>query len=119
MAQTNKTMTVSEFKFWLEGVEEMQSDGWSPDKRQWDRIREKINQLETTQATPVAQVPSVAYREPVDPNRPIQYANSGLQHIAAQPTNNPLLASSEGPTASPIRTPNIDSSNGKYDPAFI
>lgn len=113
------TITVKEFHMWLEGVEEMQAEGWSPDKRQWDRIREKINQLETTQAVPVTPAPVVAYREAVDPNRTIQYANSGLQHIAATPTNNPLLASSEGPAATPIRTPNIDSSNGKYDPAFI
>ena len=36
-------ITVKEFKMWLQGVEEMQPDGWSPDQRQWAKIRAKID----------------------------------------------------------------------------
>ena len=35
-------ITVKEFKMWLQGVEEMQMDDWSPDQRLWAKIRAKI-----------------------------------------------------------------------------
>ncbi len=39
---SNKKITLNEFHAWLEGVEELQPDGWSPDADQWELIRNKI-----------------------------------------------------------------------------
>lgn len=118
------TITVKEFQMWLAGVEEMQTEGWSPDKRQWDRIREKINQLDTTVVTtqpqyvapqgPVYRTEEVA----IDPNRPIQYAEAGLPRVTAPPPNGALFGNSDNP-AMTSKTPNIDTSNGQYQPAFL
>lgn len=35
-------ISISEFRAWLAGVEDMQSDGWHPNQEQWGRIRAKI-----------------------------------------------------------------------------
>lgn len=40
-----KSQTLAEFRAWLEGVEELQDEDWSPNKSQWDLIREKINNI--------------------------------------------------------------------------
>lgn len=111
---------------WLEGVEEMQPEGWSPDKRQWDRIREKINQLEAPAAAPQYSQPQFSpqqyqYREEpqLDPNRQVQFAGGGLPRAAAPPApNNQLFGNSDTPGV-PSRTPNVDTSTGGYEPAFI
>ena len=118
-------ITINEFKMWLEGVEEMQPENWSPDKRQWDRIREKINQLEATvqPAQPVQYAPSApVYREeqiqyaPVS-NAPVQYAPSTMPRVAPPPPNAALFGGDN--PAFPVKTPNVDSSNGTYEAPFI
>lgn len=38
-------ISVSDFKHWLSGVEDMQPADWVPDAEQWKKIRAKINQL--------------------------------------------------------------------------
>lgn len=38
-------ITISEFKQWLSGVEDMQPDDWVPDSGQWAKIRAKIECL--------------------------------------------------------------------------
>jgi hypothetical protein len=43
------SITVAEFKQWLCGVEEMQSDDWHPSAEQWIKIRNKIEQLQLAQ----------------------------------------------------------------------
>jgi hypothetical protein len=35
-------ISVSEFKSWMSGVEDMQDTGWVPSKPQWERIKSKI-----------------------------------------------------------------------------
>lgn len=55
-----KKISFSEFKFWLQGVEEMQDAGWSPSPAQWEKIKEKLALVEmngTPQPVPTA-VPS-------------------------------------------------------------
>jgi hypothetical protein len=117
-----KQMTVQEFKYWLSGVEEMQSDDWSPDKRQWDRIREKIDSIVSN--TVVTQSPqrieSFAEQSPQEKfvERPVQYAPSGVGRVAAPPPSGALFGNADNP-AFPVKTPNVDSSKGGYEPAFI
>lgn len=41
----DQTITVSEFKQWLSGVEDMQQAGWVPNDEQWKKIRSKIAAL--------------------------------------------------------------------------
>lgn len=50
-----QTITVSEFKAWLAGVEDMQGANWIPSKEQWKKIRNKINILVDTPTTNVMQ----------------------------------------------------------------
>ncbi len=117
------TITISEFRHWLAGVEEMQPDGWSPDKRQWDRIREKINQLEAVVPAPVVQQvvqqPVPVYRDEPIANIQPQYASPGLHPRAvAPPPNNALFANADMQNV-PVRTPNVDTSTGNYESAFM
>lgn len=121
---TNK-LTVSEFRYWLSGVEEMQPDDWCPSKQQWDKIRDKIDQLEVTQPVMVQpQIDQPIYRTPaapvapvIDPNRPVQYVGGGLSPAAAPPPNAALFGTDTPGITS--KTPNIDTSNGQYLPAFL
>jgi len=49
MAARKKAMkkcTLKEFRAWLEGIEEIQPDSWSPDATQWNMIRQKIGSIE-------------------------------------------------------------------------
>jgi hypothetical protein len=38
-------ISVSEFKSWISGIEDMQEDDWVPNKAQWDKIKAKIELL--------------------------------------------------------------------------
>jgi len=40
-----KKQTLSEFRAWLAGVEELQPENWAPDATQWKLIREKIESI--------------------------------------------------------------------------
>lgn len=123
---SENTITIKEFKMWLQGVEEMQPEDWTPDSRQWARIRQKINSI--VDAPPASQQPGVGqvigYRDPyaqpsVQPG-PVQMAPGGLSRpsgIAPAP-NNALFGNADSPTV-PVKTPNVDSSSGSYEPAFI
>jgi len=42
----NRKISMSEFKAWLDGVEEMQPSGWVPNSEQWRTIRDKIETIE-------------------------------------------------------------------------
>jgi hypothetical protein len=114
-------ITIKEFRMWLEGVEEMQPENWSPDTNQWKKIREKLNTIEEPIPTISVQQPAVVYRAPEHQEPiyqgPVQMAQPGLRNISAPPANNALFAGDNPST--PVRTPNIDSSSGNYEPAFI
>ena len=63
-------ISVSEFKSWLSGVLDFQTDDWTPDKTQWEKILAKIEQLDDTSSIPPQHKPEVApsHQEP-DPYR--------------------------------------------------
>lgn len=126
------TLTVKEFRMWLEGVEEMQAEGWVPDARQWQRIRDKINTVSTQSSTPLHTPPpppppigvthrnSVMYDVPTisPPVGPSVLNTANRQQPPSPETVNPLF-SSTGVSGSPARTPDIDTGNGKqYESSF-
>lgn len=41
-----KKISLIEFKAWLDGIEEMQPEGWSPNAEQWKTIRNKFDLIE-------------------------------------------------------------------------
>lgn len=120
-------ITVKEFKMWLQGVEEMQPDGWSPDQRQWAKIRAKIDII--TEAESIEPVPAKYATPYIAPRFGPDAApsNAGAQPVTApvmpralpvQPTQlaGPF-ASGDGQT--PVKTPNIDTGVGKpYESSF-
>lgn len=74
----DQSITVSELKQWLSGVEDMQPADWIPNAEQWKKIRAKIAQLseevdEIAPATPTIQTPQyAAYQQPIY-QQPIQH----------------------------------------------
>lgn len=56
MAAKRKRLTLSEFKAWLQGVEELQPKGWSPTAEQWALVRSKIELISESSVT-VTRVP--------------------------------------------------------------
>ena len=120
-------ITVKEFKMWLQGVEEMQMDDWSPDQRQWAKIRAKIDIIDESESIAPAPVkypaPYVAPRFGPD----VSPQTAGAQPVTApvmpralpvQPTQlaGPF-ANGDGQT--PVKTPNIDTGVGKpYESSF-
>lgn len=56
MAAKRKKITLSEFKAWIQGVEQLQPKDWAPTAEQWKMIREKI-ELITETKTLIEQAP--------------------------------------------------------------
>jgi hypothetical protein len=54
-----KKYTLKEFQAWLEGIEEIQPDDWTPDKKQWDMIREKIGAIVEEEKPATVEKPDV------------------------------------------------------------
>lgn len=116
----NKTLTIKEFKMWLEGVEEMQPDGWVPSETQWKRIREKINMIDESQPAVIE-----SYRPPVGQSIPrgpdVQApAFSGMPpgfppefSTLPRPSGPPPTGPFATDGGTPVKTPNVDTSNGK------
>jgi hypothetical protein len=46
--KSNEKIKVRDFKMWLSGFLEFQTDDWVPNKLQWDLIKNKLNNLEET-----------------------------------------------------------------------
>jgi hypothetical protein len=58
----SKSISIKEFQMWLDGVEEMQEADWTPDARQWKRIRAKIDTIDSALPKPNLETPF--YRGP-------------------------------------------------------
>ena len=132
----NTKITIKEFRMWLQGVEEMQDPAWVPNPTQWQRIREKINTIEDEPETVVVhqpvvhQAPQVAYPVPPTgvplgneipgvPAGPSSLASAPypVASLPATPPPGGLFATPEAPNM-PVRTPNIDTTNGQYQSSF-
>ena len=135
MADDTK-ITVKEFRMWLQGVEEMQDPAWVPNPTQWARIREKINTI-TEEQEAVHAAPVQQYQQPVIPpsvNYPVPPTGVPLGNdvpgipagpssfqqrpwVPPAPPAGGLFATPESPNM-PVRTPNIDTTDGTYQSSF-
>jgi len=129
MSTEKKKLTIKEFKMWLQGVEEMQDENWIPTATQWKRIREKIDDINDQAPAAPAQPAPVMYAPPAPtyatPAGPTVLAPGGMGNPAGAtapsfapappPAGVPLASGSE---QIPVKTPNIDTTNGQYRSAF-
>lgn len=114
-ASNSEGITLSEFRAWLEGVEDMQGPEWTPNLEQWRRIRAKIDSIEETEvvASPALQYPP-GVRTPA-PRPQVQGTMNGElaapQRMPAPPMPQAPIGLPTGPNGQ-IKTPDIDSSAG-------
>lgn len=123
-AKTTKKrkITLENFISWLEGVEEMQPGGWSPNKEQWNLIRNKIAVIEPDVVETV--IERVVEKPIQVKTQPVQQPASQLQppQHSSIPVTKPseirmpyLMATSP---EQKTKTPDIDTSDGKYESPF-
>lgn len=124
-----KKITYSQFLSWLEGVEDMQESEWSPDATQWKRIRDKLDsvipdevEIEVVSNVRPNFIPSMNNNAGVMPGLPTR---STLEDTPRPPVKNNNLPSAmqtsgaqHGELPKTI-TPNVDTSDGKYDSPLV
>jgi hypothetical protein len=119
------TISVREFKMWLQGVEEMQEPNWIPTSAQWAKIRDKINCI--TDEPPVQQQAAAPLRlasppaisqvhTNAPPNMPVAPAGPSSLSMPPRPAM-PPNAMFGGIGA--IKTPDIDTSGKGYESGFV
>lgn len=129
-----KQITLTEFRAWLEGVEELQPTSWHPDGPQWKLIRNKIDCIIENKIQPP--VP-----QPMQPVSRMVPANVPPMQPAPIPTESALPIEPEALEMTPaakaalagkpivptvmtpgadgkLHTPNIDTSDGDYNSGF-
>ena len=144
--QSKKEYTLTEFKAWLEGIEEMQPANWAPTEAQWKTIREKLmniveevvevevpaavqpQQVVRPAGPPmVRQAPPTAPAPAPIPMNPPPTALPESSALPAQPEMTPAAAAAlQGnlpsemvpDAAGKTRTSNIDTSDGNYESSF-
>jgi len=119
--------SLKEFRAWLQGVEELQSDEWSPNFDQWKLIRDKIDgiieekivieKVQTTQPMPpVYNTPTPAPAPPQGFQPPPPVGGFIPTNVEMTPAARQLLdpAANGGKAV----TPNIDTSDGNVSSPF-
>lgn len=135
MSTPEKTITIGEFKSWLQGIKDMLGDDWTPNAEQWKRICEKIDHLkdEPVVSQPLVVNPPPRMQPPVPMMPAVPAGPSSLSpgHSIPHPPQmvqspggmsvlkGPMATGSVGSNVGiPVKTPSIDTSGGKYDSAF-
>lgn len=135
MAKKQKQpITLDQFRSWLDGVEEMQPQSWTPDKLQWKRIREKIDLIQQPEPQqynpPLNQIPSAALpQQSALPPQQADYPHTEIVDEELKPFDAPPaiplsdIANMDVTPSTPalstngrgqLKTPDIDTSAGKY-----
>lgn len=125
-------LTITEFKYWLEGVEEMQSEGWTPDQRQWKRIREKIDAIVEQERLMSGYPQPTQFQQPMPQPMPQYTQQPRVENVAPSAFNpefslpaNVLINQTPpntlfgNPDAGPSKTPNIDTTQMGYETSFV
>ncbi len=116
--------TLKEFKAWLQGVEELQPEGWGPNAEQWTLIRNKIDGI-TEEKKVVEKVVSTA-----QPTAARNYQQNQNTHMLAPappvggippaPVDmTPAARQMLNPAGEAAKTPNIDTSDGNVESSFV
>jgi hypothetical protein len=103
-----KKRTLNEFKNWLAGLQEFQSDEWVPNRLQWDLIKSSIEVIKEPQ--PIESVLESVISEPIKPRIYQQPVQSGLDVPVINPSTKPHI-DMRNPNAI---TQDIDTSDGNY-----
>lgn len=115
--------TLKEFKAWLQGVEELQADNWSPNRDQWQLIRNKIDGIKEEK-----NVVEKTIMQPMRPTRPssprgfypapIAGGVPEASEVNMSEAAKALLNGSSGQPGDHGKTPNIDTSDGNVTSPF-
>lgn len=141
--QSKKEYTLTEFKAWLEGIEEMQPTNWAPDQNQWATIREKLmNIVEEVVEVEAPSAPNVPMPAgPIPRAQPSQMPPAGMQPPPGPPPNIPMTSALDsanvemtpaaaaalkgnlptnmvpGPDGK-LKTPDMDTTDGNFNSTF-
>ena len=132
MAKKRQKQTLREFKAWLQGVEELQPDNWSPNREQWQLIRQKIDNIveerivvqkeakntvkETPQTQmPPRQIPQQGALPPIPPPPPVPGSLPNVP-VEVSPEAKKLL--DPAANGGKIKTPDIDTTDGTFKSPF-
>ncbi len=101
------TQTLKEFQAWLDGVEELQPKGWTPDSRQWAKIRKRIANILTEVTIPTPQMQPIQSGQHIIPNigMPPQVPSS----IPVLPTNIEMSPAAKALLGNSPQTPDSSS----------
>ncbi len=127
-----KKQSLAEFHAWLEGVEELQPEGWAPNAVQWKLIRNKIDGIKETIVEKVveqqAQAETNITRNPANPYPGAQARLMPSQLIQAPPVEGgvptgQVTMSSEAKqmfnaNGGKTKTPDTDASDGNVVSGF-
>lgn len=116
MSNEQNTISIAEFKTWLEGAEAFQGPDWTPDSKQWKIIREKIDNLvdaPSASYTPRAPSHSSSF-PPLAQSAPI----TSQQPPPTQNNDRIKLESSGFAQASTNRRSNTHRESGDYASSF-
>lgn len=105
------SISMDQFRSWLEGVEDMQPADWTPDQEQWRRIREKIDLVDVTindqasyaQSTPMQRggtTPVVPAIPPMPPRVATAFDNA--QIVGGMPTAPSAMDNTVPPDGNPF-----------------
>jgi hypothetical protein len=127
---SKKKITLSEFKAWLQGIEEIQPPGWSPTAEQWTMIRKKIDTIEVIATSPKDNIngpighlqKETAQRYMVQGKRPQTIEVSGPPVPSTLAREATAQKAQQAPSGVHVKgdrivTPNIDTTNG-YQTSF-
>lgn len=115
----NTDLSLSEFKAWLDGVEEMQPKDWAPNRAQWSTIRKKIDMIVESEISGTDAVqPAPQQMQHTPQPAPHQYQTSLSQNPSATIAPKPNSLQPAGNQPGSLKTPDIDTTSGNYESSF-
>ncbi len=114
--------SLKEFRAWLQGVEELQEENWSPSHDQWVLIREKINGIMEEKPAVVNQVVAVNNMQPQPARLPASItpppAVGGLPNGQITPMSTEAQQMLNPGVGAKAKTPDIDTADGNVNSSF-
>lgn len=113
-----KELSMSQFKSWLEGVEEMQDTDWHPSATQWKTIRNKFDMIVEPKPAPVATRAPVAAGPMPAYRPPAPVAPDGWTPPPTMPAEEVSISPAARAIMEGGKTPEVDSADGSFDSPF-